>query len=189
MSKLNSIILNALLCILPLVFSSTLQAQDTLGVARFVNNELFFPERTDEWIHMGSSLGSEYSDNPFDPGNPGTIGVVHMEPTAYRYFLDNGEYADGTMFLLSFYGAAAESSPQLPGFVQGELQAKEIHIIDSERFAEGRAFFLYSAEDTSANASTKMPDNSECFQCHMAEAQFNGTFTQFYPTIRNLINE
>ncbi len=179
----------SLLSLLALVFSSALQAQDKLDVARFENNELFFPERTEEWIHMGSSLGSEYSDNPFDPANPGTIGVVHMEPSAYRYFLENGEYADGTMFLLSFYGAAAESSPQLPGFVQGELQAKEIHIIDSQRFAEGRGFFLYSAEDTAENASAKLPDNSECVQCHMAEAQFNGTFTQFYPTIRNLINE
>jgi len=93
------------------------------------------------------------------------------------------------MFLLSFYGASAESSPQLPGFVQGELQAKEIHIIDSQRFAEGRGFFLYSAEDTAQNASAKLPDNSECVQCHMAEAQFNGTFTQFYPTIRKMINE
>ena len=175
---------------LPLVFSSTLQAQDTLGVARFENNELFFPERTDEWIHMGSSLGSEYSDNPFDPGNPGTIGVVHMEPTAYRYFLSiTASMPMAPCFCCLFMAQQQNPVPQLPGFVQGELQAKEIHIIDSERFAEGRGFFLYSAEDTSANASAKMPDNSECFQCHMAEAQFNGTFTQFYPTIRNLINE
>ncbi len=179
----------SLLGSLALVFCSALQAQENLGVARYDNNELFFPERTDEWIHLGSSLGSEYSDTPFDPAKPGIIGVVQMEPTAYRYFLDHGEYADGSMFLLSFYAASAESSPQLPGFVQGELQAKEIHIIDSQLFTEGRGFFLYSAEDTSVNASAKLPDNSECVQCHMAEAQFNGTFTQFYPTIRHLISE
>ena len=165
------------------------QAQSDLGVAVYSNNQLQYPQRTDEWIHMGSSLGSEYSDDPFDPSSPGTIGVVKMEPGAYRYFLDNGEYADGTMFLLSFYTSEAESDPQLPGFVQGELEAQEIHVIDARRFAEGRGFFLYPADATPATASTKIPDGSTCVECHKAEAAYNGTFTQFYPTIRHLIGD
>jgi hypothetical protein len=147
--------------------------------------ELLYPEDTDMWVHMGSSLGSDYSEGPFDPDNPGTLGVVQIEPSAYRYFMENNEYADGTMFLLSFYASESESSPQLSGFVQGRLNAKEIHVIDSARFEEGRGFFLYEAEDIAGDASPKLPNGSTCVVCHMAEGDYNGTFTQFYPPIRD----
>lgn len=167
-----------------------LQAQDNVGMARYdAQNQLQFPADTDQWIHVGSSLGSEYGDEPFDPANPGTLGVVQMEPAAYKYFKDHGRYADGTMFLLSFYSSEAESSPQLPGFVQGDLQAKEIHVIDRERFTEGRAFYLYGAQAPAGTLSTRMPDNSGCIQCHIPEGAYDGTFTQFYPILRDLVSE
>jgi len=167
-----------------------LQAQTNLGRANYDdNNALAFPEYTDEWIHLGSSLGSEYADTPFDPHNPGTIGVVQMEPAAYRYLKQHGEYADGSMLLLSFYASEAESSPQLPGFVQGAMQAQEIHVIDREHFTEGRGFFLYPANAEPGTLAGKVPDGSECVECHMAEGAFNGTFTQFYPPIRNLVGK
>lgn len=170
-------------------FSSTsLKAQnDALSVARYnAEGQLMFPGDADVWVHMGSSLGSDYNEAPFDPANPGTLGVVQMEPAAYRYFLEHGAYADGTMFLLSFYAAEAESDPQLPGFVQGSLQAKEIHVIDGDRFDEGRAFFLFPPAANTETASTKLPDDSPCVQCHMPEGAYDGTFTQFYPPIRDL---
>ena len=172
------------------VLSTTrLNAQsDELAAARYnAENQLMFPGNADVWVHMGSSLGSDYNDGPFDPANPGTLGVVQMEPEAYRYFLDRGEYADGTMFLLSFYAAEAESDPQLPGFVQGNLQAREIHVIDRDRFAEGRAFFLFPPTASVETASTKLPDGSPCVQCHIPEGAYDGTFTQFYPPIRDRV--
>lgn len=171
--------------------ATRLDAQDDdLAVARYNGqNQLLFPADTDVWVHIGSSLGSQYGDEPFDPASPGAIGVVQMEPEAYRHFREHGEYADGTMFLLSFYAAEAESDPQLPGFVQGDLQALEIHVIDGGRFDEGRAFYLYPATATAETASTKLPDNSPCVQCHIPEGAYDGTFTQFYPPIRDLVTD
>ena len=171
------------------IFTSSVFAQTDLGVAQYNNNQLFYPESTDAWIHLGSSLGSEYGEEPFSLENPGAIGVVQMEPAAYRYFLDNGDYADGSMFLLSFYASEAESDPQLPGFVQGELNAQEIHVIDSQRYTEGRGFYLFPADANTSTGSDKIPDGSACVECHMAEAAYDGIFTQFYPTIRHLIQE
>jgi len=170
------------------MLASAVDAQNALDAPEFNDeDELLFPANTDMWIHMGSSLGSEYGDEPFDPENPGIIGVVQMEPSAYQYFLENNEYADGTMFLLSFYSSEAESSPQLPGFVQGELEAKEIHLIDKAKYSEGRGFFLYRNNDMPGSASAKIPDGSACFVCHMAEGNYDGTFTQFYPIIRDKV--
>jgi len=180
--------LQQLLCLGLLIPVGSIQAQDQLGAARYTaEGELMFPGNTDEWIFLGSSLGSDYGEGPFDPANPGTIGVVQMEPAAYRYFLENREYADGTMMLLTFYASDAQSSPQLPGFVQGQKTAKEIHLIDKSRFDEGRGFFLYPTEASPGAASGKLPDNSTCIQCHISEGEFDGTFTQFYPTIRDLV--
>jgi len=175
------------ICGAALVLSTTAsKAQQELAVVRYnEQDQLVFPGNTDVWVHMGSTLGGEYNDEPFDPGDPGTLGVVQMEPEAYRYFLEHGEYADGTMFLLSFYAAETESDPQLPGFVQGALLAREIHVIDGGHYAEGRGFYLFPATATAGTTSDKIPDGSPCVQCHVAEGAYDGTFTQFYPPIRS----
>lgn len=160
-------------------------AQTDLGVARYTQaGELLRPDNLDQWVMLGASLGSDYNSEAFNPEAPGVIGVVQMEPAAYRYFLENNEYADGSMFLLSFFAAEASSEPQLQGFVQGELRTREIHVIDSRRFSENRGFFMFP-EGTARAA--KIPDGSECVQCHEAEGGYNATFSQFYPTIRDLI--
>jgi hypothetical protein len=167
--------------------ATLLWAQPDLGVARYTDSgELYFPADTARWIHAGSVLGGRYAEGEaapaFDPENPDTTGVVQMEPNAWQYFMENGEYANGTMFLLSFYASEAKSDPQLNGFVQGELQAREIHVIDKSRFAEGRGFFLYNTLEQ--GTSTKVPDGSDCVACHTAEGNHDGTFTQFYPHLR-----
>ena len=160
-------------------------AQADLGVASYSEKqELRYPDNLDEWVLMGSSLGSDYSDRPFDPEDPGTIGTVQMEPAAYRYFKEHGQYADGTMFLLSFYESETQSRPHLNGFVQGKLRAQEIHVIDKQRFKEGSAFFVYQTREQ--KISERMPDNSACIRCHVPEGDYNSTFIQFYPVIRDL---
>ena len=159
-------------------------AQTALDTAHYTDaGELVYPGNLDEWIVMGASLGSEYGDQPFDPAAPGSIGMVQMEPQAYRYFLENREYADGTMFLLSFFAAQGQSQPQLPGFVQGEMTAQEIHVIDRARFTEGRGFFVFRNPQQASAA--RLPDGNDCVVCHMEHGAFDGTFTQFYPTIRD----
>ena len=173
------------LCLSLALCCQGLLAQNDLGVARYsAEGALQRPADLATWVHAGSSLGSDYRSEPFDPAQPGVIGVVQMEPSAWRYFVENGRYADGSMFLLSFYAADVNSDPQLQGFVQGELQAQEIHVIDSKRFEDGRAFFMF--QDPAQGESTALPAGNECVQCHEAEGDYNGTFMQFYPTLRSL---
>jgi hypothetical protein len=159
-------------------------AQSDLGVAQYnADGELLRPVDLVEWIQTGASLGSDYGDGPFDAQNPGAIGVVQMEPNAYRYFMEHKTYADGTMFLLSFYEAQAQSEPQLPGFVQGNLRAQEIHVLDKARFDDGgHAFFLFSTPESAS--STRVAAGNECTACHTEHGAFDGTFTQFYPMLR-----
>jgi hypothetical protein len=167
-------------------YHATAAQEARLDVAHYSErSELSFPLDTAQWVHLGSSLGSDYSTDDFNPENPGVLGVVQMEPSAFSYFANNGAYADGTMILLSFYSAQSASDPELRGFVQGDLLQQEIHVIDRVRFAEeGRAFFVFRA---SANRADPLPVGSECHSCHMEHGAFDGTFTQFYPTLRGLV--
>ena len=164
------------------------QSPDGLGIAQFTNNgRLIHPDNTDRWIVVGASLGSDYAEEAFTAENPGTIGVVQMEPTAYDFFLTNGQYADGTMFYLTFYSSEIKSEPQLQGFVQGDVVGREIHLIDKSRYSDGRAFFMFNLVEQ--EASTALPPGNDCVVCHNKHAQFDGTFTQFYPAMRDHVTE
>jgi len=159
-----------------------------LGVAQFTpSDELIFPANTDRWVVLGANIGGDYSDAEFDPKDPGTIGVVKMEPNAYGYLLENGEYANGTMILLSFYQTQEKPEPGLNGFVQGDLSAREIHVIDRVKYQDDRGFYMFSADGR--GPSEMLPAGNECVQCHAEHGDFDSTFTQFYPTIRDVVSQ
>jgi hypothetical protein len=151
------------------------------------SDELIFPADTDRWVLLGTNIGGDYSDAAFDPSHPGNIGVVQMEPSAYTYLLQNGEYADGTMFLLSFYETQAKPEPGLNGFVQGDLAAREIHVVDRVKYQDNRAFYMFGADG--GGPSAMIPAGNECVQCHAEHGAFDSTFTQFYPTIRDIVSQ
>ena len=160
---------------------------DDLGIAQFTAaDELIFPADTDRWVYMGASLGGDYSTGEFDPENPGRIGVVQMEPNAYGFLLENGTYANGTMFLLSFFQTQEAPNPALNGFVQGDVAAREIHVIDRTKYQDGRGFYLFPAQED--GPSTMLPAGNECVRCHEDHGVFDGTFTQFYPAIRDVVS-
>lgn len=176
--------LSALLLCLLLPAKGVL-AQSNLGVAKYnKEGELLYPADLDSWIQTGASLGGQYGEKPFDPQNPGTIGVVQMEPAAYRYFMEHKSYADGTMFLLSFYQAESKSEPQLPGYVQGARVSQEIHVLDKSHagFQQGHGFFIFSSPQ--ARPSVLNTPGNPCVVCHTQHGGFDGTFAQFYPTLR-----
>ena len=158
--------------------------EDMIAVADYgANGQLAFPAGTDRWIAVGSGLGGNYAVEPFDPAQPGPISVVQMEPSAYDYFLKTGRYADGTMFLLTFYATQKQPNPALQGFVQADVVGREIHVIDKQRFAqEGSGFFVFS--NGTGTPAAPMPVGSACVECHSEHGAFDGTFVQFYPSLR-----
>jgi hypothetical protein len=166
--------------------SAPTKAVANLNQARYLpDGKLQYPENAESWTALGASIGGDYAEGEFDPQRPGVIGVTQIEPNALRVLRETGHYPDGTMLLLTFYKPQSKTEPQLRGFVQGEVQQREIHVIDRTRFPkEGRAFFVFPGT-TSTTASALAP-GSVCVECHAQHGQLDATFAQFYPPIRHL---
>jgi hypothetical protein len=147
--------------------------------------QLLRPTNLETWVFLGAGLGMDYSGSAFSVEHPGPFQIVLMEPAAYAYFREHGRYADGTLLLLSFYGTQHAASIDRKGFALGDLNNFEIHMIDRTRFAkEGRAFFAFGKNDMQSKA---LPAGSPCVLCHQPNGAFDGTFAQFYPSIRERI--
>jgi hypothetical protein len=159
-----------------------------LDVARITSDgKLQKPVDLDSWVFLGTSLGMGYNPGSFNAKNPGQFQVVLMEPNAYRYFVEHKKYAPGSMFLLSFYDADKQQrSINQNGFTQAELTNYEIHVLDPAIDKDGRAFYVFDPKDT---AGSRLPAGNACVKCHVAHGAHDGTFAQFYPTLRPFISK
>jgi hypothetical protein len=161
-------------------------ATGSLRIAQLTpKGKLQKPADLDSWIFLGTSLGMGYNAGSFNAAHPGQFQVVLMEPNAYRHFVKHRRYAPGSMFLLSFYNSDQQQrSINQNGFTQADLTNYEIHVIDQTLGKEGRAFYLFDADDTEGNP---VPPGNACVRCHIDHGAFDGTFVQFYPTLRPFI--
>jgi hypothetical protein len=160
-----------------------------IQVAQFTaDGKLQKPADLDSWVFLGTSLGMGYNPGSFNAAHPGQFQVVLMEPNAYRHFVQNRSYAPGSMFLLSFYNSDTQQrSINQNGFTQADLTNYEIHVIDpakGEQGDKGHAFYVFDAKATQGNP---LPAGNACVRCHIDHGAFDGTFAQFYPTLRPLI--
>ena len=183
-------VIGSLAMLAAVIASVTLAAEPAaskpLEVARLTTDgKLKKPTDLTEWVFLGASLGMGYNPGSFNAANPGQFQVAMMEPTAYRYFIENRKFAPGSMFLLSFYDSDKQQrSINQNGFTQAELTNFEIHLIDPARGEKGHAFYMFGAN--SAEGSPVPPGNA-CVRCHVDHGAFDGTFAQFYPTLRPLV--
>ena len=166
---------------LSLLASSLADDPARVDAAQFdADGNLVLPESFDTWVFLGSSLGQQYDAEEFDPDAPGMFQVVRMEPTAYAAFLETGQFVDGSMFALHFYGAQEKVSINRGGFVMDQLHFAEIHYKDS-KYPDDFSFFTFTADSTTA---TEVPLPNDCVECHKKDGAYDGVFVQFYPDIQ-----
>src|SRR5262245_36077033 len=160
-----------------------------LQIAQFTaDGKLQKPVDLDSWVFLGTSLGMGYNPGSFNSAHPGQFQVVLMEPNAYRHFVENRSYAPGSMFLLSFYNSDTQQrSINQNGFTQADLTNYEIHVIDPAKGAQGDKGHAFEVLDAKATPGNPLPPGNACVRCHVDHGAFDGTFAQFYPTLRPLI--
>ena len=166
--------------------AQTTEMMKPLQLAQFTaEGKMHKPADLENWVFLGASLGMGYNPGSFNAARPGQFQIVLMEPNAYRHFVEHRTFAPGSMFLLSFYDSDKQQrSINQNGFTQADLTNFEIHLIDPEKADKkdkGHAFYMFDAKDTQGSL---VPAGNACVRCHVDHGAFDGTFAQFYPTLR-----
>ncbi|MEO8090914.1 MAG: cytochrome P460 family protein [Gemmatimonadales bacterium] len=90
------------------------------------------PVGWETWVMVGSSTGLSYNTPGAAPAQgaaPGLFHNVYLQPWAYREFIRNGVFPDGSMFVLAFYEASQKASPARAGFYEGDrAPGFEVHL-------------------------------------------------------------
>lgn len=138
---------------------------------------LLRPEGWEKWPTAGSSLGLTYSG-----GSMQMFHRVYMQPWAYDHVMENGEFAEGTMFVLAFFSAEDDANPARGGLYEGERASGwEVHLKWQGLNETGWGFYNFSDTTTSAQP---LPVGASCYTCHAEHAATDHVFTQFYPDLR-----
>lgn len=154
------------------------------GPSYTADGKLLPPLQYREWIFLTSGLDMSY--------RPGAGGDMHMfdnvfvEPAAYRAFLANGTWPEGTMLAKEGRGAASKGSINKTGsFQTAEEMGVEVHVKDTARFSGGWAFFDFDGKEP----APRIPEQAQCYSCHRAHGAVDTTFVQFYPTLLPLARQ
>ncbi len=107
---------------------------------------------------------------------------VFVQPEAYRFFLNNGFWPDGTMFVLELRGTETQRPPNNRGYFQTDIHGVEVSVKDSKRYPGVWAYFDFG---TAAQSVAPQPE-AGCHACHRQHAAVDMTFVQFYPTLQNV---
>ena len=147
---------------------------------------LLRPEGYREWIFVGSSLGLRYDENPAkeQPQKPEHFNNVYINPVAYRQFSKTGKFPDGTVLILEIATLETKKEPGLQGAHQKDFIRLEAAVKDSQRFADGWAYFSFTEKEGKLKDKSQPFAKSACYDCHHSKAATDHVFTQFYPVLR-----
>jgi hypothetical protein len=137
-----------------------------------------------QWILVGSSLGLSYAEG----GQTGhqMFNTTLMEPTAYRHFVQTGQFREGTMLALILQGIGTNALPARQGQFATDVHLVEMAVKDSGRVPEGWAYYAFGGPMGGGYRSAAAPQaKASCYDCHVKHAARDNVFMQFY----GLLNE
>lgn len=147
------------------------------------DRNLKLPADYRQWILVGSSLGLSYSE-----GQAGhqMFNTTLMEPSAYRHFVQTGQFREGTMLALILQGIGTNALPARQGQFATDVHVVEMAVKDSKRVPEGWAYYAFGGPMAGGYRSAAAPQaKTSCYDCHVQHAARDNVFTQFY----GLLNE
>ena len=179
---------SALVSLVPLCAAAAVAALALAGPARAQSSdgpsytpagELIRPANFREWMFVTAGLGMTYNQPAQGaPARTPNFTNVYVNPSAYRSYMQSGQWPNGTMFILEIRASTSEGSINKGGHFQTDLVVIEASVKD----ARGQwAYFDFGRDmKTQVNA---LPPTERCYACHRDNAAVDNTFVQFYPTL------
>ena len=143
---------------------------------------LRLPDDYRQWILVGQSLGLSYSE-----GQSGhqMFNTTLMEPTAYRHFVQTGQFREGTMLALILQAIGTNATPARQGQFATDVHVVEMAVKDTKRVPEGWAYYQFGGPMTGGYLSTAAPQpKGSCYSCHVEHAGRDNVFVQFYGLLK-----
>ena len=148
------------------------------------DGDLILPKAYRTWIFVGASLGLSYSEGAAEREGPGTFTNVYIQPEAYRYFMETGEFPEGTMLPMDIYRPGSRESINQAGYFEKDFLGMEVAVKDSERYEEGWAYLSFRDRSGGLRESASAFPKDRCYDCHAEHAATDNVFTQFYPVLQ-----
>lgn len=145
---------------------------------------LLRPEGYERWIFVGTSLGITYSEDAPKNG-PGEFHSVYVQPEAFDYFVERGDFPEKTIFVMTNSPATKKPGDDVihrHGHFAGPTRGLEVAVKDQSRFEDGWAYFIYRTASGKREAARPFPRES-CFDCHAEHGDADNVFTQFYSVL------
>lgn len=171
--------------LLALSFAATAQPPAADGPTYENGNALVLPADYRSWPFIGAGLGMTYDgERGTPPGPDPRFSHAFVNPSAYQYFMSNGTWPDGSVFILEFRASVSEGSINRSGRFATNLVLLEAEVKDS-RFADGWAFYAFGPGNNLARVAAPLAGAAAapCVECHSEHAAVERTFVQFYPTL------
>jgi hypothetical protein len=143
------------------------------------DRNLLLPANYRQWVLAGSSLGLSYAEG----GGQGMqmFNTTLIEPTAYRHFVETGEFRDGTMLVLLLQGQGTNALPARRGQFATDVHGVEMAVKDSSRVPEGWAYYNFGGSMMGGLRTSAAPQpKASCYNCHIEHATRDNVFMQFY---------
>lgn len=143
---------------------------------------LMLPEGWQRWILAGSSVGLSYTEG--DRGRE-LFHQTLVEPTAYEYFTETGEFREGTMLALVLHELGEGAVPSRSGTYAQELAAVEMAVKDSSTPRdEVWSYYNFAGPQGLVESARAFPART-CHACHAEHAAYDNVFMQFYSMLRS----
>jgi hypothetical protein len=149
------------------------------------NRNLLLPSDYRTWVVAGSSLGLSYAEG----GAQGhqMFNTTLIEPSAYRHFVETGEFRDGTMFALILQGIGTNATPARQGQFATDVHVLEMAVKDTSRVPEGWAYYGFGGPMAGGYQTSAAPQpKASCYNCHVEHAARDNVFMQFYQMLRDV---
>jgi hypothetical protein len=157
-------------------------ADDPSGPRYLADGSLIVPPDYREWVFLSSGIDMSYTEKPAMQGMS-MFDNVFVAPASWATFKQTGHWPDGTVFVMENRGAATKGSiNKLGHFQTTEFMGLEFHVRDDARFKGGWGFFASDGKQPAA----LLPTSETCYECHAAHGALDTTFTQFYPTAKEI---
>ncbi len=188
----NTIIATAVLALIAALVA-TAQQSDTAAAPSLdgmplptytADGDLIRPVDYRTWIFVGASLGLSYSEGAAEREGPGAFTNVYIQPEAYRYFMETGEFPEGTMLPMDIYRPGSRESINQAGYFEKDFLGMEVAVKDSERYEDGWAYLSFRDRSGGLRESASAFPKDRCYDCHAEHAATDNVFTQFYPVLQ-----